>query len=191
MQKTSLERTYFDTMYENSPDPWSFATSEYEAEKYATTISLLEQRHFARGFEIGCSIGVLSNLLAPFCDQLISVDTSQKALDQAKRRNAQYDNVHFSMADVPNEFPDDPFDLIVISEVAYYWDAQDDARARDLIVKRLTRDGLLVLVHFLPFVDDYPRTGDAVHEAFLHDSRFIHKTGLRRERYRADTFTCR
>lgn len=189
LHKTSLQRQYFDRMYDLDTDPWSFATSTYEAEKYATTVELLCGRKYGLAFEIGCSIGVLTEMLAPYCAEFLAVDTSAKALDQAKLRNRRFSHVRFAQLDIPAEFPQARFSLIVVSEVAYYWDDDDDRRARDAVFAALEPGGMLVLVHYLPVVTEYPRTGDAVHEAYLGDARFSHLRSLRRELYRADTFS--
>ena len=53
--KSSLDRDYFDRVYDRDADPWHFETSAYEREKYDATIALLGDRRFASGFEIGCS----------------------------------------------------------------------------------------------------------------------------------------
>ena len=71
-------------------------------------------------------------------------------------------------------------------EVGYYWSDADLALARDTIAERLLPEGELLLVHFLPHVDDYVREGDAVHEAFLADGRFEPAEHFRAERYRLD-----
>jgi hypothetical protein len=54
------------------------------------------------------------------------------------------------------------------------------------VIARAARGGIVELVHFLPKVDDYVRDGDAVHAAFLADSRFALVRHLRAERYRID-----
>ena len=77
---------YFDNRYAEDPDPWQFATSEYEAAKYAATLEALPKPHYASALEIGCSIGVFTKALAARCDALIGVDTAEKALEQARER---------------------------------------------------------------------------------------------------------
>ena len=61
--KDTLSRDYFETLYAGNEDPWDFATSEYEAEKYARSIAALGPT-YATAFEIGCSIGVFTERLA-------------------------------------------------------------------------------------------------------------------------------
>ena len=67
-------------------------------------------------------------------------------------------------------------------------------RARDLIIEHLTPGGHLMLVHFIEEVEEYPISGDAVHEAFLAragdaaEAALRHLRGRREQRYRLDLF---
>ena len=190
MPQHSLDATYFDTIYAESDDPWHFTTSAYEAQKYASTIEMLGPAVYARGLEIGCSIGVLSRLLAERCHELLSVDISSRALESARKRCADITNVRFELADIPKTFPAGPFDLIVLSEVGYYWSDNDLALARRCIAATASC-GTLALVHYLPKVYDYVRDGDAVHESFLRDARFERRRSMREKRYRIDILAIR
>lgn len=181
----SLEPAYFERLYAENPDPWDFETSAYEREKYRATVDALDGARFASGFEIGCSIGVLTARIAHHCDALFSIDVSERALAAARRRLAGNPRVRFERMRFPDEAPDGPFDFVLVSEVAYYWSDVDLARAKDAIV-RVAPGGTLELVHLLENVTEYVRDGDAVHEAFLGDRRFTPLAGLRAERYRVD-----
>jgi predicted TPR repeat methyltransferase len=163
----SLPPSFFDAIYAEAPDPWSFATSQYEREKYAVTLSELPRERYRSAFEIGCSVGVLTERLAARCDALLAVDVAERALHQARERCAHLPHVRCELLRVPAAFPDQQFDLILVSEVGYYWSHQDLRRARDLIVEHLEPGGHLLLVHFTNEVEEYPISGDAVHEAFF------------------------
>ena len=78
------------------------------------------------------------------------------------------------------------FDLITCCEVGYYWSDADLSLARNRIAASLAPEGELLLVHFLPHVDDYVREGDEVHAAFVSDKRFRQVEHFRAERYRLD-----
>ena len=65
---------YFDAMYAAAPDPWSLRTRWYEARKYAISIAMLPRQRYRDAFEPGCSVGVLTGMLAPRCDRLLSCD---------------------------------------------------------------------------------------------------------------------
>ena len=191
----SLPASYFDGVYRASDDPWQFETSAYEAAKYADSVAALEGRRFASGFEIGCSIGVLSALLAPQCGRLLSVDAAEAPLARARERCRAWPGVSFARMQVPAEFPPGPFDLIVMSEVGYYWARPDLDSALEKSEDALDPGGLLLLVHWTPFVADYPLRGDDVHEAALAragaSGRLAHHRGERQESYRLDVFTRR
>ena len=150
---------FFDELYAADPDPWDFESSPYEAAKYDATIDALQGRRFANALEIGCSIGVLTERLAPHCDALLAIDVAERALDRAKLRVPE---VAFERREVPEEFPDGAYDLIVVSEVLYYL----DERALDATLNAIERTlhGTLLAVHWRPRAERYPFTGDEVHE---------------------------
>ena len=47
-QPNTLAPGYFDDVYRASEDPWAFASSPYEREKYADTLAALNQPHYGR-----------------------------------------------------------------------------------------------------------------------------------------------
>lgn len=192
MPKSSLPKTYFDDVYRANEDPWSFETSPYELDKYVTTLAALPQERYTNAFEIGCSIGVLSELLAQRCSRLLSVDASELPLEAARKRLAPYEQVTVRQLIIPAEFPDEQFDLILLSEVGYYLTLEDLQRTRQQMLDHLTENGHLLLVHWTPFVPDYPLTGDQVHEEFLavagEGKPLKHLLGQRMETYRLDLF---
>ena len=189
-QPHTLPADYFDKVYQANQDPWNFTSSPYEQEKYAATLAALPRSHYARAFEIGCSLGILTARLAPRCDYLLAVDVAEAALEQARQRCAHLPQVELQLLHVPAEFPQGQFDLILVSEVGYYWSPADLALAADQIVAALPAGGQLVLVHWTPPVHDYPLTGDAVHEFFLAKATpsgpLRHLHGQRHEKYRLD-----
>lgn len=188
--KKTLAPEYFENVYDNSDDPWDFASSAYEAAKYAATIAALPAGEYEAAFEIGCSIGVLTARLATFCQSLLAVDVSEKALAQARARCARLPNVRFENLAVPDRFPDERFDLILVSEVGYYLSCADWENARVQIFSHLKPAGIVVLVHWTHFVHDYPQTGEAVHDSFAAWSagKFNRLAAERTADYRLDVW---
>ena len=189
-QPNTLPPEYFDHVYQANRDPWNFETSPYEREKYAATLAALPRPHYAEAFEIGCSLGVLTAQLAPRCGHLLAVDVSEAALAQARARCAELPQVTIRLMQVPNEFPSQSFDLILLSEVGYYWSSEDLAKSAEMLIAGLKPGGQLLLVHWTPPVHDYPLTGDDVHEFFLAKTTetgpLRHIAGQRQEKYRLD-----
>jgi len=118
----------FDRMYQDDDDPWRFASSPYERDKYRTTIESLGSARYARCFEPACSIGVLTALLAGRADEVVACDASSRAIAKATTRLADATNVQWVTAPIPEWWPSGSFDLIVLSELGYYWIVRDGAR---------------------------------------------------------------
>jgi predicted TPR repeat methyltransferase len=156
----SVPPHYFENMFAGDPDPWQFETSSYEAAKYNMSIRALAGRRYSRAFEVGCANGVLTQRLATICDKLLSIDVSPSALASARTRNGQAAHVQFEHMRFPHQTPDGPFDLIVLSEVVYYWSSADIAAAAAWIGQQLEPCGDLLLVHWIGETD-YPQTGDS------------------------------
>ncbi|OKH52357.1 methyltransferase [Calothrix sp. HK-06] len=182
--------SYFETLYTTNPDPWKFETSEYEAKKYTNTINALAKPRYQSALEIGGSIGILTEKLALYCDSLLSVEVSKIAQEQARARCKKLPQVRFELMRVPEQFPQETFDLILISEVGYYWCREDLQKAQTAILNNLIKGGNLLLVHWTEYARDYPLNGDEVHDSFLElaPTQLQHLKGQREEQYRLDLF---
>jgi predicted TPR repeat methyltransferase len=162
----TLGAPYFDALYAASPDPWSFRERWYERRKRDLTTAMLPQPRYGRAFEPGCSIGLLTAELGRRCDDLLAADTSDAALATAREHLAGRDNVRLARLLLPQEWPVDeaPFDLVVLSEIGYYFDGDDLEVLLDRAVGSLAAGGTLVACHWRHTVDDYPLRGDVVHD---------------------------
>jgi 2-polyprenyl-3-methyl-5-hydroxy-6-metoxy-1,4-benzoquinol methylase len=141
----TLPPAYFDAVYTANPDPWRFASSPYEKNKYAATIAALPKPGYVSAFEVGCSIGVLTRELAPRCASLLAVDVAPAPLTAARHRCADLSNVHFEQMFVPEQWPDGLFDLMLFSEIVYYLDKLDVARLATKASRALSLRGYIVL----------------------------------------------
>lgn len=184
----SLPPDYFEALYAGDPDPWRFASSGYERDKYAATLEALPRPHYARAFEAGCSIGVLTAALAPRCGSLLSVDAAEAPLAEARRRCAALPQVAFARMRLPEEWPvGETFDLILLSELVYYLDAADVGRLAARVGASLAPGGEVLLVHWTGETD-YPLSGDEATARFI-EATAPHATPVRQsraERYRLD-----
>ena len=188
MTAESLPQAYFDRLYAADPDPWGFRTRAYEREKYEDTVAALDGARFRRGVEIGCSIGELTARLSASCEDLLGVDLAEAALRQARIRNADAPNIRFAQMQLPTVQPEGRFDLIVFSEVLYYFGETDLARMADWVCTALEPDGVVLLVHWLGETPDYPAGGDEAVEAFFRmmSPALTTDRRWRRELYRMD-----
>jgi 2-polyprenyl-3-methyl-5-hydroxy-6-metoxy-1,4-benzoquinol methylase len=182
MAAVTLPAGYFEQMYDASPDPWSFRTRWYEQRKREVTLAALPRRRYARAFEPGCSIGLLTEGLARRCDWLLATDASATAVAAARRYHSERSEcserceLRIEHRALPDGWPREeaPFDLVVLSEIGYYFDDADLATVLDDAIGSLAPGGTLLVCHWRHRVADYPLTGDAVHEA-VQARRVLHR----------------
>ena len=180
----TLDPGHFRERYSASPDPYRLADRWYEARKYALTVALLPRQRYGAAFEPGCSIGVLTTLLAPRCDRLLACDVVPDAVAAARSRAAGLPAVRVEQRVIPGEWPPGSFDLIVWSELLYYFDDADLGQVLGLGIGSLRPGGQILAVHWRHPAPDHPRTGDEVHEDLA-----AHPGLARLARYRDPDFT--
>jgi predicted TPR repeat methyltransferase len=159
---TSTERSYFEEMYRDKKDPWEFENSQYEQRKYAVTVVSLPRLRYRSAYEPGCSIGVLTELLATRCDRLLSSDIIPSALQNAEARLQRKSHVRFEERSISDQWPSGPFDLVVLSEIAYYFSAADLGRVMASVMDSTVRGAHIVGVHWRGQTN-YPLTGELSH----------------------------
>jgi LmbE family N-acetylglucosaminyl deacetylase/SAM-dependent methyltransferase len=173
----ALGSEYFDAAYERRADPWGFETRWYENRKRALTLASLPAERYESTLEIGCSIGVLTEQLAARSAALLAVDISQTAVDRARQRLASASHVSVERMDVGRRFPERHFDLVVLSEVGYYFDLDTLGQVLDKIERSLGPTGTLIVCHWRHDVDDYPLSGDEVHNA-VRERESLHRIAV-------------
>ncbi|MFI5842527.1 class I SAM-dependent methyltransferase [Catenuloplanes sp. NPDC051500] len=156
---------YFTRMYAGNDDPWDFENRWYDARKHALTAGVLPRRRYRSGFEPGCSTGRLTALLADRCDRLLAVDAVPAAAGTAADRLAGQPQVTVGTARMPDEWPEGPFDLVVLSELGYYFARPELDVLLERVVGSLEDGGDLVAVHWRWPVEEHALRGDEVHAA--------------------------
>lgn len=161
-----LPADYFARLYAGSQDPWGFRTRWYEQRKRDLTLACLDRPRYRRGFEPGCSLGLLTTALASRCDELLATDIDRTAVAAARTHLAGAAHVRVEQGAMPDDWPDGTFDLVVVSEVGYYLDENELDHLARRTMGSLEPGGTLLLCHWRHPVDDCPTSGDAVHERF-------------------------
>lgn len=164
---------HFEALYAASDDPWQVRESWYERRKRDVLLACLDRPRYAHAFEPGCGNGEMSAALARRCDAVLACDGAANAVAAAR---ARVDAIGDSISDchirveqrrLPDQLPQDGrFDLIVVSELAYYFDAAAIAAMVDGVQASLMDGGLLVLCHWRHDFADRVSTTEAVHAAF-------------------------
>jgi len=160
----TTSQAFFDGLYASSPDPWGFTTDSYEQGRYRHIISLLGDQTFERGFEPGCSIGELTHRLAQRCRHLLAIDISPIAVERAKTRCAGLSHVVIAHGGLPGHLPAPGVDLLVLSEIGYYFDPARLAAVLDRLAERTVTGGLLIAAHWTGVSADHLQSGLEVHQ---------------------------
>jgi SAM-dependent methyltransferase len=163
----------FDTLYEHSDDPWQLRSRWYERRKRQLTLAALPRERYRNAFEPGCAGGELTVLLATRCDTLLAVDLHRKAVELTRARVAPVPDVlrghariHVEQRSIPREWPEGAFDLIVVSELAYYLDDDELHALVERVRLNLTNDGTLVACHWRHPFDTALQSAEAIHRHF-------------------------
>jgi len=170
---------YFDDLYQQSDDPWNLREGWYERRKRTLTLALLPRPRYRNAFEPGCANGELTAELATRCDALLAADLHERAVTLTRERVAGMPQVRVEQRTVPLEWPTEagPFDLIIISEFAYYLHTDELETLAARIAASLTTDGTLLACHWRrPFAEalESADTAHALFDARCGLSRLAH-----------------
>ena len=185
-----VSQAAFEAKYRQSADPWDFSGSRYERDRHELTLRSLMQSRYRRAFEPACSIGVLTAALAERCDEVQAIDIAPSAVAMARERCANFPRVTIACADLAERCPEGPFDLIVFSELGYYFSERRLTRIAESLSAALGAGGELIGVHWLGSSEDHLLHGDQVH-AILKDTLMKSCAwikGARRPGFRLDTW---
>lgn len=165
-----VDPTSFEAAYAHGADPWDFTTSGYEQGRYDAIESLLRPPpagggpSYRRCFEPGCSVGVLTSRLARRCTEVVAVDPSPSAIATARARlGSAAAHVELDVGAVPEWWPPGRFDLVVFSELGYYFDEPELRRLVHRLDGLRDANGELVAAHWLGESADHVLHGFDVH----------------------------
>lgn len=158
---------YFNGMFEDSADPWGFTTRWYEQRKRALTLACLPAARYRSGYEPGCANGELSASLATRCDRLLVSDGSDRAVAIASSRLQAHPHVQVVKAWVPDDWPADAFDLIVLSEFLFYVPLTALEGIAAKVLASLTPSGTVLACHWRHPVPHSEMNGDTAHDHLM------------------------
>ncbi|MEW6022020.1 MAG: class I SAM-dependent methyltransferase [Pseudomonadota bacterium] len=160
---------HFEALYAADEDPWSVRAAWYERRKRALLLASLGKARYRQVFEPGCGNGEMSAALAARCERLLACDGAASAVAAARRRLQQVaqdavqdgaqdvapEAVRIEQRSLPAQWPGERgYDLVVISELAYYFGGAD---LEDLLARAhamLDAGGELAMCHYLHDFDD-------------------------------------
>lgn len=182
---------FFEHFFDEG-DPFGFDVNPEERLKFARTLEVCGKGPLGRVLELGCAVGSFTEILAPRATDVLALDVSQAAVDQVARRLRDHRNVRTLAMAIPDEFPDETFDLVVASDVLYYLSVEDLKRCLSRIEDSLAAGGAFVAVHYVPRMGSV-LNGDEAHDLLAAHTTLTHVLAERTEfgpgrTYRVDRF---
>jgi SAM-dependent methyltransferase len=164
----------FDRLYTQTADPWGYLVPafRYQRLKYAKLLALLPARCYARGLDIGCGLGLFTRMLAPYVEEMVGIELSQVAVEQAARLSPDLPQVHFAQGSLLELGACDLglFDLVVLADTVYYVSPLPPETLTCLVtqIEKLLRPGGIVLLanHYFFDLDPQSRHVRHIHAAF-------------------------
>lgn len=182
---------FFDEFFDEG-DPFGFDRNPEERLKFDRTLEVCGAGPLGRVLELGCAVGSFTEVLAPRASDVLAIDVSRAAVDQVAVRLQEHSNVRARAMDIPAEFPEETFDLVVASDVLYYLSAAELRRCLTRIEDSLADGGAFVAVHYVPRMGSV-LNGDEAHDLLASHTTLRHVLAERTEfgkgrTYRVDRF---
>lgn len=157
----------FDALYAADPDPFQVRSSFYEQRKIGLILNCLTKPTYAAAWDPACGVGELAARVAGRADRVLASDASSQAVHLTRRRCSGLKNVSVRQLPLPERPPGtdgDPFDLILVSEFAYYLNEQDRQSTLSMLHEMSAEGGELVATHWRHHPHDAYVSGEQVQE---------------------------
>jgi hypothetical protein len=156
----------FDALYEADPDPFGVRSSFYEQRKLGLVLDCLTKPSYAAVWDPACGIGEMAARLAPRAERVLASDASPQAVHLTRRRCCSSGNVEVRQLTQPSPPPGeaDTFDLIVMSEFAFFLPEQARVATFDVLHTAAADSAELVAVHWRHHPHDGYISGEQVQE---------------------------
>jgi trans-aconitate methyltransferase len=159
-----LDVAGFERKFQANRDPWNYRFSPFERYKREVLLKACGLSKRGRGLELACANGESTQQLARRCLTFVAVDGSVTALADAKRRVSRDLKVKFARVDLTRQMPRGPFDLIIVSELAYYLPPHALGTLKTCLVRALARHGRIVVLNHLIHFDDAAQHAAVAHK---------------------------
>lgn len=164
---------------------WALS-AEHERLRHQSIMSALPRRYYAHAFEPGCGAGELTAQLVKTCGRVSAIDVLPDKVARARARCAPWGSADIRCADLRDHMPEKPVDLMVFSELGYYFSAPELIDIARNLVNRMTPGGEFIAAHSLNPEMDPVLHADAVHCQLLANLPLRWVTGERHGGLRID-----
>ncbi len=185
MMRSTTSEGFFEAMYRADQDPWNFTGSDYELRRYHAVVAALGQQRIHFAVEPGCSVGVLTEMIAGRCDRVLAIDISPTAVERAALRCARFPHVSVTHQSLTDVTPHDA-DLLLLCEVGYYFEPAALQQLTAAYIEALAPGATVLACHWLGHSPDHLMHGDQVHQILHGMPGLVHEFAEREREFRID-----
>lgn len=148
-----LVKFYFELKYLRG-NPYRVEANPLEIEKFNHAFDIMKEKRYDNILEIGCGDGYLLERYSPLSDRVLATDISGSALKMAKERLRGEKHIEFRQFDLIKDDIDEKFDLVICSEILYYFTLDQLKTVVPKILNYLKKNGNLLSIHIRSLNDD-------------------------------------
>lgn len=116
----------FDPVYgAAADDAWNYSKNPFEKARFDIVTRTLSDVPTTKVLEVGCAEGHLTRRMAGHASDLLACDIVNEAIDRARTNCRDLRNVRFLRMDVRTGWPGEMFDLLVYSDVLYFFSKKE------------------------------------------------------------------
>ena len=173
--------------HDADPQIMRASSAEHERFRHQSMMGALTRRYYAHAFEPGCGTGELTAQLARTCDRVTAIDVVHSEVARARVRCAPWGSADIRCEDVRTYVPEGA-DLMVFSEIGYYFSAPELACIARSLASRMISGGEFIAAHWLSPRMDRALHADAIHCQLLANLPLKWLTGERHGGLRIDVW---
>jgi len=128
-------------------DAWGYEQRKFECRRFDLILKLASMVSARRALEVGCAEGHLTQRLSPLVDELVACDIVEEAVRRTEVNCSGLRNISFLSADVRKHWPAGMFDLLVYSDVLYYFTRKEVRRVIRASARHLCPGGYLLFAN--------------------------------------------
>jgi 2-polyprenyl-3-methyl-5-hydroxy-6-metoxy-1,4-benzoquinol methylase len=161
--------------WQKKQDPWSYKNNPEDEKRKDILLSEIPQKKYLKVLDIGCGQGYITKCLPG--KLIVGTDISEEAIKIAQK-NIKKENIKFIQNDIfklDQKFPNDKFDLIIITGVLYpQYIGKSSTLIYKIIDKVLNKNGILISVHINDwYISHFPYL--LLKEYYYNYREFVHK----------------
>jgi SAM-dependent methyltransferase len=160
----------------------------YEERKRALLMAALPREFYQLAIEPGCGDGGITIALAERCSRVLSSDRDAEMVAACRARTRGLANVDVQVAHLPQDWPPEIADLIVLSEIGYHLEPNDFDHLVTRACAGLAIGGTLVAAHRRQTTEEFSVGGDDVHAHLFGRTGLSRIGGYADEELRIDVF---